>query len=76
MVGALPIGRGPLRNLGRALDSLAGNIRALESAENIFAEPNFPRFLYTFAGNMGWKSQARRNGLKIKQLYDKINPGS
>ena len=35
----------------------------------IAAAPKFPRKLYFFAGNAGWKSTARKNHLKPKELY-------
>ena len=43
-----------------------------KKAENIFVSPNMPEFIYKFAGNMGWKTQAKKNGLKPKELYKKI----
>jgi multimeric flavodoxin WrbA len=73
MIQSLPIGRGPMRNLGRALDAMAGNISRLATAEDVFVPPNFPRFLYILMGHHGWKSYARRHGMKPKQLYGKPN---
>jgi multimeric flavodoxin WrbA len=40
MIGIAPIGRGPMKNLGRALDRLAGDIRGLRSAENAAVNSN------------------------------------
>ena len=42
-----------------------------EQAETISIAPKFPRKLYFLGGNMGWKSTARKNGLKTKDLYRK-----
>ncbi|MDR1159432.1 MAG: NAD(P)H-dependent oxidoreductase [Syntrophomonadaceae bacterium] len=71
MIAAAPIGRGPLKNLGKALDALAENIRNNKTADNLFVKPNFPKFLYNAAAHMSFRAQARKYGLKTKQLYDK-----
>ncbi|MDR1028560.1 MAG: hypothetical protein LBL63_03995 [Clostridiales Family XIII bacterium] len=47
------------------------NIRGSKAAGNRFVEPNFPKFLYNMIAHMSWRVQARRYGLKAKQLYDK-----
>ncbi|MDR2179384.1 MAG: NAD(P)H-dependent oxidoreductase [Synergistaceae bacterium] len=70
MLNGVPIGRGPTKNFGLALDLLAKNIRELKTAENSSIDPGIPRFLYIFAAHLGWRRQARKNGLKVKQLYD------
>lgn len=67
-IHAVPAGKGPNKNMGRTLDILAGNIISGQSSDNIFSKPNMPRFLYTLGGNMGWKNQAKRNGVKRKDL--------
>lgn len=71
MVNVASAGQGPMKNLGLVLDKLAENILNSCSGENQFIEPNFPRFLYKAAAHSGWKSQARKYGLKSKTLYDK-----
>lgn len=71
MVNTAPIGQGPMKNLGLALDKLAENILNSHAGENQFVEPNFPRFLYKAAAHFGWRSQAKKYGLKSKNLYDK-----
>jgi len=38
-------------------------------AANRFVKVRFPRFLYTFMGSIGWRQQARKNGLKRGDLY-------
>lgn len=40
-----------------------------EQTETFSIAPKFPRKLYFLGGNMGWKSIARNNGLKMKDLY-------
>lgn len=39
--------------------------------ENRFVEPRIPRFLYRRFGDLSWKQDARRNHLKIKELYQR-----
>jgi multimeric flavodoxin WrbA len=34
-----------------------------------FAQHGFPWFLYKFMGEMGWRSQAKKNGLRGKDLF-------
>lgn len=71
MAGAAPVGRGPMKKLGLALDALAENILGGKTAGDYLFEPGFPRFLYKAAAHVGWRMQAKRNGLKSRQLYDK-----
>ncbi|MDR1015802.1 MAG: NAD(P)H-dependent oxidoreductase [Coriobacteriales bacterium] len=71
MIAAAPIGRGPLKGLGRALDELAGNILASRAADDRFVGPGFPRFLYQAVAHQSWRLEARQNGLKARQLYDR-----
>lgn len=42
------------------------------SVDDILVNPKLPRFLYKLAGNMGWKSMAKKNNLKAKDLYKRI----
>lgn len=69
MMHSAPIGSGPLTRLGKTLDALADTILQGHSAENITFDPNFPRFLYMQAAHMGWRSRAKKNGLKRSELY-------
>jgi multimeric flavodoxin WrbA len=71
MIHAAPVGRGPLRNLGKALDALASEILANQTGEDRVCEPNFPRALYKALAHAGWRKSARKNGLKTKSLYAK-----
>jgi hypothetical protein len=55
-------------------DAFAKIIEDIENADmkemdNINITMNFPRRMYLFMGNRGWFSQARKNGLKKKDLY-------
>ena len=71
MIKAAPIGRGPMKNLGLALDRFAENIICSRPEANLFTVPNFPRFLYKTLAHFGWRAEAKRNGIKTKKLYDK-----
>jgi multimeric flavodoxin WrbA len=71
MTNALTIGRGPLKKLGRALDSLARNITNRAAIDDYTFEPAFPRFLYKAIAHSGWRKAARKNGLTVRQLYKK-----
>lgn len=62
------MGAGPLKNLGRALDELANDIGQGRSGETMFVEPNFPRLFYRMAGHRSWNEQAKKNGLKPRDL--------
>lgn len=65
----VPIGRGPKKNLGKSLKKFATNILKSDSDQNIFITANFPRFLYKFAAEMGWRKSIKKNGLKRKDLF-------
>ncbi len=65
----VPHGKGPKKNLSIAIDTLAGNILAGVSAENIYINAGIPRFLYKMAAEMGWRQAVKENGLKTKDLY-------
>jgi multimeric flavodoxin WrbA len=65
MIFAAPVGHGPMKNLGQALDLLARNILYGRTAYDYMFEPNFPKFLYKIAAHMKWRWQAAKNGLTI-----------
>ncbi|MNI93502.1 hypothetical protein D3C73_1514680 [compost metagenome] len=69
----VPLGAGPLKNLGSAMHSLAGNIRSQSTGESRLFSPNFPRFAWRIAATHGfWNSAARNNGLKRKDLLRRL----
>ncbi len=76
MLGSLtsvPIDKGPNKNLGNALKTLATHISNNSIAENIIVKPSgFSRSMYMFVGNMNWPPQAKKNGLKKKDIKNKI----
>jgi hypothetical protein len=69
MLKSIPLGHGPLKNLGRALTNLSENILDLESGETIFISPNWPIFLWEIQASTNmWHPRAKANGLKKKDL--------
>jgi hypothetical protein len=65
MITAVPVGYGPMKNLGGALDLLARNILHGGTAGDCMFEPNFPKFLYKIAAHMKWRLKAAKNGVSI-----------
>lgn len=60
---------GPMRDIAAALKKLAEHMKEEQSAENLYVSPNFPRFLYKMAAEMGWRQQIKANGRKRKDLF-------
>ena len=65
----VPAGHGPKRSFGKALTIISNNILNNSSENNLFINANFPRFVYKFAGEMGWKKAVKANKLQVKDLY-------
>lgn len=76
MFGSLeqvPLGRGPLKNLGAALKSLEGNIRSRTTESSLKLNPNFPRFAWKLAAEHGfWNASAKKNGLNKRDIIRKL----
>lgn len=70
-LGGIPLGKGPKTSLGKALNVLAANISQHGAGENIFVNPNFPRFGFLWIASLGWKRQAKANGVSKKDIYIK-----
>lgn len=68
MLGSVPLGQGPFKNLGNALTKFKDNLETGASKQNIYLQPNMPRFVYKFAGEMGWRKSIKANGLKPRDL--------
>ncbi|WP_042200979.1 hypothetical protein [Paenibacillus camerounensis] len=65
----VPLGKGPLKNLGAAMHQLSAAIHARSSAESLFIQPNFPRIAWRLAATHSfWHAQAKKNGLRPKEL--------
>lgn len=43
-----------------------------DSVDNILVNAKIPKFIFKLAGNIGWKSMAKKNNLKPKDLYKQI----
>ena len=71
-VEKVPLGKGPLKNLGKALDQFSNNIKTLKSSNEIYINPNWSRMLYWIQGTISWIIKARKNRLKIRDLFEKI----
>ncbi len=68
----IPLGHGPNKNIGIALQKLSRNILSLRQGNDIFISPNWPRFLWKIASTYSfWYPQAKKNGLKRKRLKEK-----
>lgn len=63
-----PANQAQVKNLGKALKILSSNIPVQHENEDVYTVPNFPRAIYTLGGNMGWRSQIKKNGLSPKDL--------
>ena len=67
----VPLGNGPLKNLGIALEKFSKNILSLKNYEDIYINPNYPRILYFLQANISWFIVARKNKLKFRDLFKK-----
>ena len=65
------LGQGPLKNLEKILNRLSRNILTLNSDKNIYINPNWPKSLYFIQGSISWILKARKNNLKIQELFKK-----
>lgn len=65
------LGQGPLKNLEKILNRFSRNILTLNSDKNIYITPNWPRSLYFIQGSISWILKARKNNLKIRELFKK-----
>lgn len=67
-MASVPLGKGPKRDLGRAMGDLVRHIESGASAVERYVHVNFPRFLYIWGAQMGWRSQVKKNGLSRRDL--------
>lgn len=68
MLPKYPLGKGPLMDFGNILIKLADTIYECRAEDTIYCEPNFPRFLYKLAAEIGWRRGLKANGLKSRDL--------
>jgi hypothetical protein len=70
----IPLGYGPNKNIGIALQKLSQNILSLNQGEDLFIAPNWPRFLWKIQASLCfWYPRAKKNGLKREELKDKAH---
>ena len=65
------LGQGPLKNLEKILNRFSRNILTLNSDKNIYINPNWPKSLYFIQGSFSWILKARKNNIKIRELFKK-----
>ena len=65
------LGQGPLKNLEKILSRFSRNILTLNSDKNIYINPNWPKSLYFIQGSFSWILKARKNNIKIRELFKK-----
>ena len=69
----IPLGKGPNKNLGRALARLAKNILQCTDDADVYTQPNCPRTIWRWlARTFMWNAKAKENGLSKKDLYRRI----
>jgi hypothetical protein len=66
------LGQGPLKNLEKILNRFSRNILTLNSDKNIYINPNWPKSLYFIQGSISWILKARKNNIKIRELFKKL----
>ncbi len=70
----VPLGHGPNKNIGTALQELSQNILSQNQGKDLFISPNLPRFLWKIASSFCfWYPKAKKNGLKRKGLKERAN---
>lgn len=73
MITAVPFGRGPLKTPGKVMSALSDAIITKTPHENLFATPDYARFIFMNNANMlMWEKRAKENGITKKQLYYRI----
>ena len=72
-VDTVPLGHGPLKNLGKAIKDLAQNIEAGKGGEDRLFSPNWPRFAWRIqATHLYWHKRAKGNGIIIRSIKNRI----
>lgn len=76
MMGGLsyvPLDQGPNKEMGEGMKKLAACIKEGVVTEDIYTEPTgFPRNMYLLAAQMNWAPQAKKNGLKKRDIYRRM----
>ena len=64
-----PFMKKTMAELNGAFERMKSDILVSGHMKNAYISANFPRRLYLFMGDAGWRMLARKNGLKKKDLY-------
>lgn len=72
MMDMAPMGYGPKKNLGMELKAIAESIVSGTVWDYRFASVNFPAFIYKLGAQSMWRSAAKSNGLKPKDLSKRL----
>ncbi len=72
MMDMAPMGYGPKKNLGNALQDIANSIVSGKGWDYHFASVNFPAFMYKLGAQSMWRGMAKSNGLKRKDLSKRL----
>jgi len=62
----------PVYNAYLALKEDIESSTSAPAKEDILVNAKIPKFIFKIAGNSGWKSMAKKNGLNPKELYKQI----
>lgn len=68
---SVPIGSGPKKSLGKAMHTLADSILDGKEGEPCYVNPNFPRFAFVYSAHWFWRQQARKNGVRKRDMYER-----
>jgi multimeric flavodoxin WrbA len=75
IMGAMeaPFMKKAMETLNNAFEIMVKDISGEPSPamSNVYIRVGFPRRLYYFGGNFGWRQMAKKNGLKKRDLYRK-----
>lgn len=70
----IPLGHGPNKNIGIALQKRSQNILSFNQEEDLFITPNWLRFLWKIQASLCfWYPCAKKNGLKREELKKKAD---
>ncbi len=73
-VSNVPLGAGPLKNLGLAMTELAANINAKSGGSTRLFNPNLSHFSWKLTAHIfKWNASAKKNGLKPRELLARLS---
>lgn len=72
VLGMLPKGWGPKKNIEKSMKQLAKNITTKKIYPIGLVMPNFPKFLYKIVAEAIWRYFILKNGLKCRDIYRQI----